>query len=241
MATIPTDRHALIMFVAWYSSSKLGRPVSRIRLMKFLYLADVHFYAQRRRLATGYRWKFYHYGPYAAEAQNDIDECVNLGLLGCDVLQRADDAGEVSLYRAYGTDPAIHERFSATLDTVLASEIQRWVGAELNTFLDYVYFDTAPMREAQRGEYLRFDEATFRTDSLHEPTVQRPKRYASREARKAFQRFLESRRVDKTKVAVPHDAIVDEAFVEAVKLLDAEDALSGPLGGSVEIDPDAVT
>jgi hypothetical protein len=241
MATIPTDRHALIMFVAWYSSSKLGRPVSRIRLMKFLYLADVHFYAQRRRLATGYRWKFYHYGPYAAEAQNDIDECVNLGLLGCDVLQRADDAGDVSLYRAYGTDPAIHERFSATLDTVLACEIQRWVGAELNTFLDYVYFDTAPMREARRGEYLRFDETTFPVDVVREPAAERPKKYASRETRKAYQRFLESRRAEKAKVPVPRDAIVDEAFDEAVRLLDAQDALAGPLEGSVEVDPDALT
>ncbi len=236
---VPTDRQALLVFVAWYAS-KLGRPVSRIRFMKFLYLADVHFYAQRRRLATGYRWKFHYYGPYALEAQHDMDECIKIGLLRCEVLQRADEAGEVSLYRACGTDPAIHERFSATLETVLAREIERWVGAELNTFLDYVYFETAPMREARRGEYLRFDETTFPADALHETTTQRPKGYASREARKAFQRFLDSRRAEKTKVPVPRDAVVDEAFVDAVRLLGAEDALAGPLGGSVEVDPDAV-
>jgi hypothetical protein len=34
---------------------------------------------------------------------------------------------------------------------------------------------------------------------------------------------------------------VDEALVDAVRILDAEDTLAGPLGGSVEIDPDAVT
>jgi len=239
MTTIPTDRHALIVFVAWHAS-KLGRAVSRIRMVKFLYLGDVHFYAQRRRLATGYRWKFYHYGPYAAEAQRDIDECAERGLLHCEVLPRADEAGEVSLYRAYGTDPAIHDRFSATLETVLGSEIERWVGAELNPFLDYVYFETPPMREARRGEYLRFDETTFAVDAVHEPKAERPKRYASREARKAFQRFLESRRVERSKVPVPRDAIVDDAFEEAVSFLDAEEGLARPLEGSVEVDPDDV-
>ena len=114
-------------------------------------------------------------------------------------------------------------------------------GEMSNTFLDYVYFKTPPMREARRGEYLRFDETTFEVDGVHEPTVERPKKYASREARKAFQRFLESRRLDKAKVPVPRDAIVDEAFGEAVRLLDAEDALAGPLEGSAEVDPDALT
>jgi hypothetical protein len=218
MATRSTDRHALIVFVAWYAS-KLGRPVSRIRMIKFLYLADVHSYAQRRRLATDYRGKFYHYGPYAAGAQRDIDECVDLGHIRCEVLQRADEAGEVSLYRANGPDPAIHERFSATLETVLGSEIERWLGAELNTFLDYVFFETPPMREARRGEYLRFDETTFPVDAVHEPAAERPKKYASREARKAFQRFLDSRRAEKAKVPVPRGALLDEAFGKAVRLL----------------------
>ena len=97
------------------------------------------------------------------------------------------------------------------------------------------------MREARRGEHLRFDEKDFAADALHAPLTQRPKKYASREARKAFQRFLEGRRAEKTRVPVPHDAIVDEAFAEAVALLDADDALAGPLGGSVEVDPDALT
>lgn len=240
MTTIPTDRHALIVFVAWYAS-KLGRPVSRIRLIKFLYLADVHFYTQRGQLATGYRWKFHHYGPYAADAQHEIAECVELGLVRCEVLPRADEAGDVSLYRAYGPDPAIHERFTATLETVLGGEIERWLDGELNTFLDYVYFETPPMRDARRGEYLRFDAVTFGADAVHEPAADRPKRYSSREARKSFQRFLESRRTEKTKVAVPRDAVVDEALVDAVRVLDAEDTLAGPLGGSVDVDPDAVT
>jgi hypothetical protein len=228
------------MFVAWHAS-KFGRPVSRIRMVKFLYLGDVHFYAQQRQLATGYRWKFHHYGPYAAAAQRDIDECVDLGLIRCEVLPRADDAGDVSLYRADGIDPAIHERFSATFEAVLGSEIERWLGADLNTFLDYVYFETPPMREARRGEYLRFDETTFAVDAVHESRVERPKKYSSREARKAFQRFLESWRVQRTKVPVPRDAIVDEAFGEAVSFLDAEDVLAGALEGSVEVDPDDVT
>lgn len=235
---IPSDRHALIIFIAWHAST-LGRAVSRIRLVKFLYLADVHLFQQRRQVATGYRWRFHHYGPYAAEIQRDVDECVGLDLVRCDKVPWGDDAGETSLYKSYGRDPLIHERFTATLETVLRSEIQRWLPVPLNVFLDYIYFDTPPMRDARRGEYLRFEESAF---GVAEPSsVGRPKTYASREARKAFGRFLDSRRSEKTRVPVPQDAIVDDAFVEAVKRLDAEDATTAPIQGSVDIDPDAVT
>lgn len=237
MVHIPSDQHALVMFVVWYAS-KLGRSISRIRLIKFLYLADVHFFDQRRQVATGYRWKFFHYGPYAAEAQADIDECVDLHLIACDTRPGPDEVGDMWLYRASGSDPAIHERFSATLEMTLRTDIERWLDAPLNAFLDHVYFDTAPMREARRGQYLRFDETTF---GGGEPrAAARSRTYASREARTAFHRFLESRKAEKTKVAVPRDAIVDDAFVEAVRILDAEDTLSGPIEGSVDVDPDVI-
>jgi hypothetical protein len=234
----PTDRHALIRFIAW-SAARLGRGVSRIRLIKFLYLADVHLFQQRRQLATGYRWRFHHYGPYTAEAQQDIDESASLGLITCETLPRLDEAGEVYLYRAHGPEPLIYDRFSVSLEAALKREVERWLAAPLNEFLNYVYFDTPPMRDARRGDYLRFDDSTF--GPVEPPAPVRPKRYASREAQKAFRRFLESRRAGTTTVPVPRDAVVDDAYRAALEALDAQDALAGPIEGSVDIDPDAMT
>ena len=141
MATIPTDRHALIVFVAWYAS-KLGRPVSRIRMVKFLYLGDVHFYAQRGA------------SPRATDGSSTITArmprkrsttSMSVWISGSSAARCSrvlTEAATCPCIEADGPDPAIHERFSATLEAVLGSEIERWLGAELNTFLDYVYFET---------------------------------------------------------------------------------------------------
>lgn len=238
MGATPSDRYALIRFLAW-SAARLGRGVSRIRLIKFLYLADVHLFQQRRQLATGYRWRFYHYGPYTAEAQQDIDESASLGLITCDTFRRIDEVGEVYLYRAHGEEPLIYDRFSVSLEASLKRELERWLPSPLNEFLNYIYFETPPMREARRGDYLCFDESTF--GPVEHPAPVRPKRYASREAQKAFRQFLESRRVRTKKVSVPRDAVVDDAYGAALEALDAQDALAGPIEGSVDVDPDAMT
>ncbi|MFQ5793151.1 MAG: hypothetical protein ACE5JI_21990, partial [Acidobacteriota bacterium] len=192
---------------------------------------------QSGRMATGYRWRFYHYGPWAVEAQRDIDDCVGK-LIKAETRPGSEDMGEVTLYLAGGPEPNFSAQFTASLDVALRHEINRWIRAPLNQFLDYVYFDTPPMREAKRGDYLRFDPQVFAT---LDPQSDAPaRRHSSREARQAFRRFLESRKGDPRRVPVPRDAIVDDAYLTALEALDAEDRLAGPLEGSVEADPDAL-
>jgi hypothetical protein len=111
MASPPSDCQALVHFIAWYAT-QLGRAGSRIRRIEFLYLADAHLFSQRQRLATGYPWRFYHYGPYAPEVQRDIDECVRVGLIESQTMPRSDEAGDVFLYGAHGDDPLIYDRSS---------------------------------------------------------------------------------------------------------------------------------
>ena len=234
MTDSTADRDVLIRFLVSCATSFNGA-VSRIRLIKFLYLADVHSFRFFSRTATGYRWRFYHYGPWTLEAQQDIDDCAARNVIQPATVPRVDEVGDVTLYSAHVSESMPVEHFSIRLEMILWDEIRRWVRAPLNEFLDYIYFQTPPMRDAKRGEYLHFDRDAFTEEQLDERRS--PPRYSSREARKAWQKFLASTTQDATRKLLPRDAIVDDALARALDLLDSEDRLTGPLTGTVEIDP----
>jgi hypothetical protein len=238
MAPIQPESRSLIQFITWYAS-RTGTGISKIRLIKFLYLADVHSFRLRRQTATPYRWSFYHYGPWTLEAQLDIEECVAQGVIQPQPFAPEEEAEEITLYRSVGADPNIYQQLGVSLESALKTEIDRWSRAPLNLFLNYVYFETAPMRYAKRGELLRFDPEVFAEEQTR--AEEAPRRYSSRGARKAFQKLLTAGKTSSDHVPVPRDAIIDDAYVAALEALDAQDRLSGELGGVVEADPDSFT
>ena len=93
------------------------------------------------------------------------------------------------------------------------------------------------MRDARRGDYLRFEPEIFAEE--REPATRPLPRHSSREAQRAWRAFLKSARDHNTSsVSVPLDAIVDDPFRTAVARLDAEDSVQGPLDAHVDVRPD---
>src|SRR5438093_78936 len=226
-----TSADLLIQFIVGIAS-QLGNGISKIRLIKFLYLADVHWFRKRSQQATTYRWRFYHYGPYTGEAQADIDAAVSRGAIGTATMSR-DEGGDMTLYRATGV-PDLSELFDASFEVLLSSEIRQWLWRPLPQFLNYVYFDTPPMRDARRGEYLRFTLEVFQP--AEPPAPPATGRRTSQAARRAFANFMARREHDR--VPLPQDAIADASYLAALRALDSEDVLSAPLEGTAEADPD---
>ena len=66
----------LIDYVVWYASTR-GEELTPIRLVKFLYLADL-YYARREKgkTLTGWPWAFVYYGPFCGEAMDAIEKAV---------------------------------------------------------------------------------------------------------------------------------------------------------------------
>ena len=223
--------HALIHFI----SSLGGSGLSKIRLIKFVYLADVHEFQRTRRKATPYLWRFYHYGPWTLEVQQDIDACVAFELLDTTPYVREQEGDEIVLYRARVASSGLPAPYSASLEAALRHEVARWHREPLNLFLNYVYFDTPPMREAKRGDYLRFDSETFGPLDVTAQTTPPRKLYTTRLARAAFERLRNERPSDS--VRIPRDAITDEDYERAVSALDHQDEV-GDLRGDVLIEPD---
>lgn len=220
----------LIRFIVGSATKRRGA-ISRIRLIKFLYLADVLHLRLHAGALTGLPWRFCHYGPYCAEAQAAIDFMVRAS--GLEMRTADGEAGDVYLYSYAGPVEEIWRHTSASFESALLGELERWLDAPLNQFLDHIYFETEPMARANRGDILEFPPPLM----VEEPPVSRiiQGRRSGGKAREALRKFIES----KTRaVKCPKDAIRDEAFERALRLLDEQDSLAGPMAGTAEVHKD---
>lgn len=139
----------LLWYLTWRVREEGGVP-NKTRLVKLLYLVDLLHVRDRGEQATGLRWIFYHYGPYAAEIEKVIERQLGNTI---DVEGTRDFFGDrMYLYRLREFPP----------DTLLEDGVRRycdqlcdhWATAELNDLLSYVYFETPPMENAIRGQPL---------------------------------------------------------------------------------------
>ena len=139
-----------------------GGSVGRTALTKLVYLVDVEHCRQYGKQATGLKWWFHHYGPYAAELQPQIQ---SLGLdADEDVFSGKIGNRPVSgyRYRKVGDWKEIHRAFNSQYDASVKRSVDRvvdqWALDSLPTILDYVYFETEPMQDVKRGDYLDFSK-----------------------------------------------------------------------------------
>ena len=105
-----------------------------------MYLFDVEYYRAHRQTFTGFGWKFFHLGPWAAEFDPALDELVMKGTL---LQRRSITEFETSFYRsAERIDP--REPFSNVKDEyILRGVLKLWGARSTGEILDYVYFQTA--------------------------------------------------------------------------------------------------
>ncbi len=133
--------------------SERGYDTTKTALVKFLYLADVEALRMGEPRISNLKWVYYKYGPYAFEieealrqvAGRDIDELAKLSTLG----------RPYYLYRSGGhqEEPRIPPEQRGIVNSVL----DRWGAESLDRILNYVYFETEPMQDAQWGQPLNLD------------------------------------------------------------------------------------
>src|SRR5260370_35675563 len=70
--------------------------VTKTKLLKLLYLFDVEYYRAHRQTFTGFTWKFFHLGPWAAEFDPTLDGLVAKAAL---LQQRSNSEFETSFYK----------------------------------------------------------------------------------------------------------------------------------------------
>jgi Protein of unknown function (DUF4065) len=215
---IDPDLRSLIAYIVAHARDR-GITLNRTKLVKLLYLIDVARVRSRREPLTGLEWVFFHYGPYAFELIDTLEAMEGAELV-------ADTWHDNVLYRAAPNAPETDD-WNAGTKSMVDRVLERFAPLELNVLLDYVYFHTGPMAEAERGQ--RLDLALARQDPLerrHVP-LRPPERPADVEQRLERWRAGVSRRLAPVKLDPPgvflddpDDDLVGEGVHGAVRVPD---------------------
>lgn len=126
--------------------------IGRTKLVKLLYLAEVEYYRLYQKRLTDLKWKFYHFGPYPMKIQD---------ILGSPDLEEEEielSNGRTFLKYSIPFDEGVESYVDWEVERLITQIVRRWGDEDLNKLLDYVYFETEPMRDAKRGEILDFSK-----------------------------------------------------------------------------------
>lgn len=131
-----------------------GEIISKTQLIKFLYLADLIF-ARRHggRTWTGWQWRYWHFGPYCEEAVRSIQDAACSGFISLE--EQTDGEKEFEILKL--TPKAFNQKIDVPVE--FEGLLPKWIkkyGGDLYRLLDFIYHNTEPMIEAEKGQILDF-------------------------------------------------------------------------------------
>lgn len=128
--------------------------LNKTKLIKYLYLIDVEYFRNHKKTFTGFNWIFYDFGPWAYEYNDIIREVSKSPEFIITQSSRFEyDTNFISCTES--------EEFESIFDDMddefrTKSIVDKWADEPLNLLLNYVYFRTEPMEDAERYKPLDF-------------------------------------------------------------------------------------
>lgn len=223
----------LVRLIVWYASRR-GEKLTTLRLVKFLYLADLYYArVSKGKTLTGWPWAFVHFGPYCQEAMRAIDRAGKHDSF--QVNEQPSKYGDEKDYRLFwmedvDEEPDVINKLNIAVWSKLHWAIQRWAD-DSSGLLDYVYFETEPMIDAKPGDILDFGKARL-PDPPKKIQMKKLPRTKVEEAKRAISELKE--RYKKAMTLRPAQGPIDSLYLKAVRQLEGEDLEVG-LQGTAEL------
>ena len=227
----------LIKYITWYATAH-GILLTTNRLVKFLYLADLYSARATGATITNYPWAFVYYGPYCSEASELIDTATRNSEICKNSYQN--NFGGDKEFHIYSCRDKESEAIENQLHISIASPLQwaiRKFGDDTPQLLDYVYFETEPMKNARAGDLLQFPqkiEPQKNTDVIKRPqlSIKKKRRISALLTKMAERQEAEQSNLgkdsDKTK------KYLNDSYYSFIDFLDGEDIETG-MGGDATI------
>ena len=161
-------------------SEKFGGGLTKTKLLKLAYLAEVKYKRRYSERITEAKWVYYLYGPYLWD-YNEILNDKNIDIFNKDT-QDDKDMQIISIKTGYR-----NETISKEIKYLITDIIRDYANEDLASILEYVYFETEPMMNAEnRKEILNFDtvlpEEYYKVKELRiEPKIEKQIRREFRE------------------------------------------------------------
>jgi len=193
---------------------------NKTKLLKLLYLADIEQYRASGETLTGFDWIFYLYGPWTAEYDSLLTQLQEENLIKLQEWASGDIDGE----RIVSTEEVPLERAISSTAVFLRTRqfVDTWADRGVSTLLDYVYFETEPMKNAAKMERLDFTKV-----SKEPPRPYRRSKSGTdpREIRRLKARFAEEKtKLESGRTVVSYEeAPYDSAYLEALRAFDEQE------------------
>jgi hypothetical protein len=177
----------LIKYITCYASYN-DINLTKVQLVKYVYLADL-YYARYHDgdTITHYPWKFIYYGPYCSEVMQSIDEAASLGLISCMTYESKFSDKNYNIFSCKDDKyEELRKSFPLEVTSELKEKIKKFA-YDTPQLLDYVYFETEPMKNVNKGDLLDFSKAqkprldmTINTPKLSKEDIKKIKYHVGR-------------------------------------------------------------
>ena len=220
----------LLLGALAYDATRRGSRLTKIRLVKFLYLFDLFWAQTKKSTFTDWPWAFVHYGPYCRESTDAIDHAARYGYLAAESYESnfADED-----YRLYGPGNRITESgvdkikdsMPLYVSARLFSVVKRWHD---NTYalLNYVYFHTGPMANARPKELLSFADEEELDLKQYQPIKMRP---LSKNKKTALQQVIKKMKMEQP-VLSESNALFDKEYFDFISKIAGPETETGVSG-----------
>lgn len=118
----------------------------KTRLIKIAYLLELQYYKINKKRLSDAKWIFFKYGPYPINYCNYLEQ---------DEIHITDDDGFIKIELKEDSElPSI----PIEVTTIMNSLIMSYGNMELNQLLNFIYFNTEPMKYAKPKSELDFSK-----------------------------------------------------------------------------------
>jgi uncharacterized phage-associated protein len=127
-------------------------PLGQVRTTKLVYLVECEYAGWESKRLTDLDWRFWHYGPWSPTLDKVLKD---------DFREPAEEETETGKlvpvhWHPPTFDPPSLKIRDVTAEGVLLRVLERFAAMPYAELLDYVYFETWPMRDAVKGQDLDF-------------------------------------------------------------------------------------
>lgn len=223
-----------------HRAAERGCVLTKTRLVKFLYLLDLYWAQETagRETATGWTWRFIHFGPWCAESSDAIAHAERYGYIAAMSYEGRFGDDDVQLFdRGRQLDEhevgRVFDAMPFHVGRGMSAAVREY-GDDTPSLLNHVYFHTGPMRDATPSAVLSFAGERKPDFSVLKPLVMKPlSKNKLAKAKEALKTIVARERELRAATPAPSGPIDEhyEAFLAAV----AEDETSTGLSGTAGI------
>lgn len=237
------DPKELVKYAVWLAGQH-DTAVTETRLIKYLYLVDLfHARIRQGKTLTGWPWAFVSFGPYCTEAYDALQQAVCLSLIEENYrdskYEGRDKYRLLSISKEEDEEPPISKELHISITSQLQQVIRKY-GDDTACLLDFVYFDTEPMRNAKPGERLDFSVAQKQEISHEVPMKKISPELLKKGAgiiEKLKKKYQDAARDSETRNKLRVKCgLYDEEYEKALQYIEGEDLGTG-LKGVARIEP----